>query len=309
MRAMTQRSIGEKLQDTVFLLKNTYSLLGQNPALLKPLIRIILVSLILTTLFWGSVLCLFLGTKTMGVGFAGLLIALILYCWSFFYFTELKLRLSWLACTTACGTKPAFGQSQRMVESVGGKIRLLAFLDMFFKYLGSLRNSEEQGMWGAIKTFLINLLIEGAVEIWDLVNHYLIPAIAVDRLTLKAAVVQIKDLRNHVPSVLMGVFGIDFVGDVIIWIVGPLYVILIAIAAGLIYLLHPTNVQVIAPIIIFVVYIGAISHQILDAVVEATKIIYFTLFYTVLRHPEQMDAGMKQKTNSFLKFNDAVNYS
>jgi len=309
MRVVAQRSIGEKFQDTLFLLKNTYSLLGRNSALLKPVTQIILVSLILSTLFWGSILSLFLITKTAAVGSVGILVALILYFWSFFYFTELKLRLSWLACTTACGTKPAFEQSQRMADSVGDKIRLIAFIDMFFKYLGSLRNTEEQGIWEAIKSFLINLIIEGALEVWDLVNHYLIPAIAIDRLTLKAAVVQIKDLRNHVPSVLMGVFGIDFVGDVIAWIVAPMYGILIAIAVGSIYLLHITNPQLIATIIILLFYIGAISHQILAAIVEATKIIYFTLFYTVLRHPDQLDSDMKQKANAFLKFNDAVKYS
>jgi len=309
MRVVAQRSIGEKFQDTLFLLKNTYSLLGRNSALLKPVTQIILVSLILSTLFWGSILSLFLITKTAAVGSVGILVALILYFWSFFYFTELKLRLSWLACTTACGTKPAFEQSQKMADSVGDKIRLIAFIDMFFKYLGSLRNTEEQGIWEAIKSFLINLIIEGAIEVWDLVNHYLIPAIAIDRLTLKAAVVQIKDLRNHVPSVLMGVFGIDFVGDVIAWIVAPMYGILIAIAVGSIYLLHITNPQLIATIIILLFYIGAISHQILAAIVEATKIIYFTLFYTVLRHPDQLDSDMKQKANAFLKFNDAVKYS
>jgi hypothetical protein len=309
MRAVAQRSIGEKFQDTLFLLKNTYSLLGRNPALLKPVTQIILVSLILSTLFWGSILSLFLVTKTVAVGLVGVLIAFILYFWSFFYFTELKLRLSWLACTTACGTKPAFEQSQRMADSVGDKIRLLAFIDMFFKYLGSIRDTEKQGMWGAIKSFLINLILEGAIEIWDLVNHYLIPAIAIDRLTLKTAVVQIKDLRNHVPSVLMGVFGIDFVGDVIAWIVAPMYGTLITIAGVLILLLHPEQVQVVATIIIIVAYIGTISHQILAAIVEATKIIYFTLFYTVLRHADQLDSDMKQKANAFLKFNDAVKYS
>jgi len=309
MRAVAQRSIGEKFQDTLFLLKNTYSLLGRNPALLKPVTQIILVSLILSTLFWGSILSLFLVTQTVAVGLVGILIAFILYFWSFFYFTELKLRLSWLACTTSCGTKPAFEQSQRMADSVGDKIRLIAFIDMFFKYLGSLRNTEEQGIWEAIKSFLINLIIEGALEIWDLVNHYLIPAIAIDRLPLKAAVVQIKDLQNHVPSVLMGVFGIDFVGDVLAWIVGPMYGILIAIAFGVVYLLHITNPQVMATIIILLIYIGVISHQILTAIVEATKIIYFTLFYTVLRHPDQLDSDMKQKANAFLKFNDAVKYS
>jgi hypothetical protein len=309
MRAVAQRSIGEKFQDTLFLIKNTYSLLGRNTALLKPVTQIILVSLVLSTLFWGSILSLFLITKTPAVGLIGILISFILYFWSFFYFTELKLRLSWLACTTACGTKPSFEHSQRMADSVGDKIRLIAFIDMFFKYLGSLRNTEEQGIWGAIKTFLINLILEGAIEIWDLVNHYLIPAIAIDRLTLKAAVVQIKDLRNHVPSVLVGVFGIDFVGDVITWIVAPIYSALIAIAGGLILLLHPEKVQVVATIIIAVVYIGVISHQILATIVEAVKIIYFTLFYTVLRHADQLDTDMKQKASAFLKFNKAVNYS
>lgn len=308
MRAISQKSIGAKFQDTFFLLKNTYSLLGLNPAVFQPLIRIILVSLIMTTIFWGSILFFFLGTKMAPIGSLGILTVIIMYFWSFFYFTELKLRLSWLACTTACGTKPAFEQAQRMVDSVGGQIRLIAFIDMFFKYLGSLRNSEQQGVWGAIKKLLIDLIVEGAIEIWDLVNHYLIPAIAVDRLTLKAAVVQIKDLRNHVPSVLMGVFGIDFVGDVIIWLVTPLYAILIALAVGLIYLLHPSN-QVSAMIVIMVLYIGTILHQILGALVETIKVIYFTLFYTLLRHPEQMDSGMKQKTNSFLNFKDSVRYS
>jgi hypothetical protein len=309
MRAMTQRSFGEKFQDTLFLLKNTYALLGQNDALLQPLIRTIQVSLIMATLFWGSILIFFLGNKITVVGGAGILIAIVLYLWSFFYFTELKLRLSWLACSTACGTKPAFEQSQKMLDGAGGKIRLIAFIDIFFKYIGSFRDSQEEGFWGAIKSFLINLVLQGATEIWDLVSHYLIPAIAVDRLTLKAAIIEIKDLRNHVPSVLVGVFGIDFVGDVIASIVGALYAILIALAFGLVYLLNLKSANVVAPIFIFVMYIGVIAHVILGAAVETTKVIYFTLFYTVLRHPEQMDKRMKQKATSFLKFNQAVKYS
>ena len=308
MRAISEKSLASKFQDTFFLLKNTYSLLGLNPAVFQPLIRIIFVSLTMTTIFWGSILFFFLGAKLAPVGSVGILIVIILYFWSFFYFTELKLRLSWLACTTACGTKPSFEQAQRMVDSVGGQIRLIAFIDMFFKYLGSIRDAEQQGIWGAIKKLLIDLMVQGAIEIWDLVNHYLIPAIAVDRLTIKNAVVQIKDLRNHVPSVLMGVFGIDFVGDVIVWLVMPLYLILIGLAVGLIYLLNP-SIQVSAMIIIAVLYIGSIFHQILGAAVGTIKVIYFTLFYTLLRHPEQMDSGMKQKTNSFLNFKDSVQYS
>lgn len=54
----------------------------------------------------------------------------------------------------------------------------------------------------------------------------------VEQKPLKQLVPQIKSLRNNVPATLVGVFGIDFVGNVIGKILFPIYLITLAIGVG-----------------------------------------------------------------------------
>ena len=83
---------------------------------------------------------------------------------------------------------------------------------------------------------LVNLFLPGLNEVWDRVNHDVLPAIAVDRLTLTDGVKKMKDLRDQVPETLTGVFGIDFIGRTVGQVTGGLYVLLILAAGGAMYL-------------------------------------------------------------------------
>lgn len=67
------------------------------------------------------------------------------------------------------------------------------------------------------------LLLGGIVEIWDLVNHFLLPAFAIDKLSLSDGLAGLKRLKDHVPETLGGVFGIDIMGGVVRTLMTPVY--------------------------------------------------------------------------------------
>lgn len=50
----------------------------------------------------------------------------------------------------------------------------------------------------------MNLVLGGIVGIWDLASHFLLPAFAIDRLSLKDGIARLKRLKDHVPESLAG---------------------------------------------------------------------------------------------------------
>jgi len=134
-------------------------------------------------------------------------------------------------------------------------------------------------------------------------------------------------LKDHVPETLVGVFGVDIMGGVIGTLMAPLYVfgMLAAIVCGLYFgaslpgafsagalrdlspdipeigFIGPDTVFNWLPVFLFV-FVGFILQAVLTRMVTAIKVVYFTLFYSRIMHPEVLDPKMQTDLEGYLEF-------
>jgi hypothetical protein len=189
---------------------------------------------------------------------------------------------------------------------------------MLMAYLMSQRGGGDNQGWGAK---LVNLFLSGLNEVWDLVNHYMLPAIAIDQLTLTEGVKKMKELRDQVPETLTGVFGIDFIGRIVGQVTGGLYFVLILVAGGAMYLggealpeafrytiqENPIGsgplVLNVLPLIIGL-YVGKLFGAVFARTVTSIKVIYFTIFYTQITHRDRIAEGLQPQLVRYLRMED-----
>ncbi|WP_281983372.1 hypothetical protein [Thalassorhabdomicrobium marinisediminis] len=302
-----------RLSQLGFLVRHTFALVGRNRALLSPLVAMWIYATVMVCLLFAGVLLIASGG---GGGLWCLFGALVMFVYKFFFYNRAELTLSRLAFDTATGERPTRKDAARTLTGLGGQVRKLALLDMAAGWVASRRN-KEGGLMG--------LLLGGIGEVWDLVNHFLLPAIAVDRLSLGDGVARLKRLRAHVPETLVGVFGIDIMGGVVATVMGPLYLFggLAAVACGLLFgdampaalsagplrdlspdipTLGPIGPQTEfnwLPVLVFA-FLGLILHSVLSRTVAAIKVVYFTLFYSRVMHAEALDPALRADLEGYL---------
>jgi len=189
---------------------------------------------------------------------------------------------------------------------------------MLMAYLMSQRGGGDNQGWGEK---LVNLFLTGLNEVWDLVNHYMLPAITIDRLTLTDGVKKMKDLRNQVPETLTGVFGIDFIGRIVGQVTGGLYVLLILVAGSAMYLGGEAFPDAFAftleenpigsgPLVLNVlplllgIYVGKIVGVVFERTVTSVKVIYFTIFYTQITHRDRIADALQPQLVSYLRMEE-----
>ncbi|MGD9276901.1 MAG: hypothetical protein PVJ67_07050 [Candidatus Pacearchaeota archaeon] len=300
----TKKPFTDRLKDTGYLLKNSFKVVGKDKDIKTPTIHMIILSVILTTLFFISLLTFFTG-HYVGWGILILLVLIfILTPFKFFYYIRQKADQSWIVYNTICGGDISYSDAHNHTKLQKSNLRKIAFIEILMKYAGSQRSRK-----GGIGAMLVNLFLAALVEIWDLLSHYMIPAVVVEQRPLKEIVPQIKSLKNNVPATLVGVFGIDFVGNVIGTILFPIYLLTLAIGAGIGYLLVsvlPSTIWTIGgfsfswvPVFI-ALYIVFIIGAIIRKIVESTKVIYFTIFYTAIRAPTNITKDMRAELTHYL---------
>lgn len=299
-----KKSFGDRLKDTGFLLKNSFKVIGKDKDIIKPTIHITILSFILITLFFGSLIT-FLTGRFVGTGVLVLLILIfILTPFKFFYYIRQKADQSWIVYNTITGKDISYKDAHNHTKLEKSSLRKIALIEILMKYVGSQR-SQKKG----IGSILINLFLAALVEIWDLLSHYMIPAVVIEQKPLKEIIPQIKSLKNNVPATLVGVFGIDFVGNVIGVILFPIYLLTILIGLGIGYLLvsvSPSTVWTVAgfsfswiPVLI-ALYLTSVISAVIRKIVESTKVIYFTIFYTAIRAPNNITADMRDELTHYL---------
>jgi hypothetical protein len=185
-----------------------------------------------------------------------------------------------------------------------GKLGLIAFIDMIMKYVSSQRGNT-RGILG----FFINLFLSFLNEVWDLLSHYMLPAIVIEQKPLREIVPEMKALKSNVPATLMGVFGIDFVGSVVGSLFAGIFFVALVISVGVGYLIGLfTGVTVISiagfsfswvPIFVtlFLVFIIGGIYKI---IVESIKVIYFTIFYTSIMRPMNITPAIRGELTNYL---------
>jgi uncharacterized membrane protein YqgA involved in biofilm formation len=126
-----------------------------------------------------------------------------------------------------------------------------------------------------------------------------------------------KKLKDQVPETLVGVFGIDFLGKVIKKVIGPVYFILILLALGTGVLLGSTlpsqefnfnNPDFPIQSLLFswiplvaAIFIGKMFSGFFERMVTSVKVIYFTIFYTKITHPNSIAEDLQEELTNYLK--------
>lgn len=310
-------SFTDRLSRVAYLLKHTFTVVGRDTDIITPLVAMVVYTSVMVTAFFVGVGAIFVEAGVVSaVGFG---VAVLLYLYKFFYFNYKEVGQSWLVYETICGRDRSYGDAKQKAKDRKWGVRKLAFFDMMMVHLMSQR--KEKGGWGQK---LINLFLKGLSEVWDLVNHYMLPAIAIDNLSLTDGVKQMKQLRNQVPKTLTGVFGIDFIGRLVGQINGTIYVVLFLLAAAAGYFgpgalpeafsfTIPENPVTEAPVLVNVlplvvlIYIGKVIGAAFERFVTSVKVIYFTIFYTQITHQDQIAEDLQSELVRYLKMEeDAV---
>ncbi len=306
-----------RLAQLGFLIRHTFTIVGRNRALLAPLIAMWIYASVMVLLFFVGLFLVFYdsaGSTWFLLGGA------VMFVYKFFFYNRAELTLSRLTYDTATGGLPTRREARREIAGLGSQVRTLAVLDMAAAWISSRKN-KEGGLMG--------LLLGGIGEVWDLVNHFMLPAVAIDRLGLREGVTRMKRLKDHVPETLAGVFGIDIMGGVIGTLMSPIYVLgtLAAIACGLFFgaslpeafsagvlgdlspdipefgSIGPDTVFNWLPVFL-IAFLGFILHAMLARAVIAIKVVYFTLFYSRLIHAEALDPDIRADLEGYLELDE-----
>jgi len=309
LQSLTRKPFKDRLKDTGFLLKNSFTIIGKDADIKTPTIHMIIYSVIVITLIYASISMFFFpSTLLAGVGLLFFTL-LILTPMKTFYDIRQKADQSWIVYNTLSGKDISYVDAHKHTARDKGNLTLIAFLDILIKYIGSQR-SQKKGIFSII----INLFLAALLEIWDLLSHYMLPAVVIEEKSIKQIVPEIKALRNNVPATLTGVFGIDFVGNVIGVIIFPVYFLFIVLSIGVGYLMSLfTDFTVISlnlsgggvfsfswvPIVA-ILYIVSIASAIIGRLVESVKVIYFTIFYTSLTRPMVIIPSIRNEITNFL---------
>lgn len=303
-----------RLAQLGFLFKHSFTIVGRNRALIAPVVRMAVYAIVMILLFFIGI-CLILYENNNSMWF--LLAGGLMFLYKFFYYNRAELTLSRMTWTAATGGTPSHRAARGEISGLRRQIRTLGFLDMAGAWVAS-RRKKSGGFMG--------LLLGGIVEIWDLVNHFLLPAFAIDKLSLSDGIAGLKRLKDHVPETLGGVFGIDIMGGVVRTLMTPIYGfgVLFGIIAGLLgghrmpepfsagklgeLFSDMPQVWVIGPDTIFswlpvfsVVFLGVLVHALFARVVTAIKVIYFTLFYARIEHADHLAPDIRADLEGYLE--------
>jgi len=293
-----------RLKDTGFLFKHSFKIIGKDEDIKKPTIHMVVLSTIITTLLFLSLLTFFTGTFV----FLGVLLLLftlfILVPFSFFYNVRQKADQSWIVYNTLTGKDISYKDAHRHTSSEKSNLRFIAFVNMLVKYARS-QGGNKKGIIGV----LASLFLAALAEVWDLLSHYMLPAVVIERKKLKELLPQLKHLKNNVPATLAGVFGIDFAGNVIGGLLFPIYLFLLAISVGIGYLISLTTTATAitfgtfsfswVPVFI-TLYIIFIVGGIFRKIVESIKVIYFTIFYASITRPNEITKDVRKEVTNYL---------
>lgn len=311
--------IGAQFSQLGYLLKNTFTIIGRDKDIWSPIIRMSVYAGLLVTLFFAGIAAIVGGMG--GTGTLLLLAMVIVFIYKFFYYNHQELRLSRLVYDTACGRDATVQSARQELADVKGSARILAMIDMASAW-ASLRRGDGG--------FITRVALGSLIEIWDLVNHFLLPVFAIDKLGFKEGGNRLHMLREHIPETLTGVFGIDIMGSVVRTILSPIYIIMVvlglfaglalggvmpsAFSAGPLGELFssipnwlPFDQQTLfnwLPLFVLI-FLASVGNAVFARLVTSIKVIYFTLFYARIAHVESLAPDIRNELDGYLKLGDA----
>lgn len=238
----------------------------------------------------------------------------IFHPFTFFFHTRMRACSSWLTYKALKNEKASFKDAKKHTAHQKGALRVIAIVDILVS--GSKHNGKERvSMLGAMLRALI-------AEDWDLVKFFSIPTVVIEQLSFKDAIAKIKDLKNHVPETLVGVFGIDLFSGVFSSLLGVVHLPILALFCAISYFgsgLFPESSLVSLGSflgteyndmffswypLLFAAFISTLISRCVNHIVATFKVLYFTIFYTAINRSEEIDESMRQDINAYLNLDD-----
>lgn len=290
----------ERLRDTGFLLKNSFVIIGEDKDIKTPTIHMIILSVIISIFFYMSILMFFLGKLL--IGFLLFFSFFILIFFRFFYDVRQKADQSWIVYNTIKGENVDYSDAHFHTKTQKGNLRKVAFVDCLVKHSCNKAGGGKVGI-------LVGLFLAFLSEVWDLLSHYMLPAIVIEKKNLKEMVSNIKHLKNNIPATLVGVFGLDFVGNVIGSLFSGLFFILFFSSLGIGHLVSMfTDFAVVTLFnfsfswvpIVLIFFIFSIVKIIYRKIIESIKVIYFTIFYVSIMKPMEIVPDKREQLTNYL---------
>lgn len=316
IQKLRRPGIGERLKQLGYLLKHTFTIIGRDPGIVRPWVRMAIYGAIMVCVFFAAVTAYVVGAGSVGTLL--LLVAIALFIYKFFYYTRQELRQSWLVSETLKGDKRSADEAKARVRELAWTARKIALIDMFVAWMMAMaRKSDKAGA-------LVRLFMRGIEEVWDLVNHYLLPSAAVDGYGIRDGVGRMGTLKDNVPETLAGVFGIDIAARAVGTIMAPVYFVLFvgAIALGLwvgdaLPAFYAGDVRQMLdnveadflpaemhfswlPVLI-AIWIGKIGSVVLERVTTSVKVIYFSIFYMRITHVDEIIPEIRDELDGYLR--------
>ena len=303
-------SFPNRLKSVWSLFKHTFTIIGHDEDILVPWYRLLIYNAVMVTAFFYGWLGWWLDLPLEGWM---IFLAVVLFIYKYFYYNKQEMRMSWIVYETVIGNDPDYSSAVTACKPMKSQTRKLAWLDIAMAFV-----QKGKFVGSGIVQKLINLVISGVGEVWDLINHYLLPSVAVDKLDITPGVKKMKKLKDQVPESLVGVFGIDFLGSVTRQIVVPVYLVLgilaIGLGVGLGGALPSTEIQgtegaqywfetlqfTWIPVVIALM-LGKLFSSFIAQTVTAVKVIYFTIFYTKITHPNRIKPELQAELVDYLK--------
>lgn len=320
MTRFRKPNLSERFGQMSYLLKHTATIVGRDRDILTPVIRVIIFSIVLVSLFFAMIIAYVAGAG--GIGTILLLIWAAAGIYHYFYFNRQELALSWLVFETAAGRDRSFPEATGRAGELGAQVRTLALLDMAAAWIAWRQgNSENSG-------FVTRLILGAMTEGWDLVNHFLLPAFAIDGVGFSDGMSKLRATRENIPETLVGVFGIDILSRVVGNIVAPLYLVLVLIGlavgtwasgmmpaafeAGEFGELFPPEAFGYLPVsvdtvfnwlpLLLCVFLGKLFSSVFKRIVTSVKVTYFTLFYARVLHADELAPEIREELEGYLTF-------
>jgi len=315
-QTLRKPGFGERLGQLAYLLKHTFTIVGRDPGILRPWVRMAIYGVAMACLFFAAVTAFIVDAG--GTGMLLLAASIAMFIYKFFYYTRQELRQSWLVAEALKGEKRSAEEAKSRVRELAGTARKIALLDMLVAWMMSLARGN--GKAGA----LVRMLMKGLEEVWDLLNHYLLPSAAVDGHGIRDSVSRMGALKDNVPETLAGVFGIDIAARAVGTIMGPVYFLLLvgAIALGVwvgdaLPAFYAGDLRALfndveagflpaelhfswLPLLV-ALWLGKLASVVLERVTTTVKVLYFSIFYMRIAHGQAIIPEIRDELDAYLR--------
>lgn len=315
-QTLRKPGFGERLRQLAYLLKHTFTIVGRDPGIIRPWVRMTIYGLVLTCLFFSAITAFIVDAD--GTGMVLLLASILLFVYRYFFDVRQELRQAWLVSEALKGEKRSASEAGSRVKQLAWTARKIALIDLLVAWMLSMaRRSDKAGA-------LVRLFMKGIEEVWDLLNNYLLPSAAVDGYGIRDGVARMGKLKDNVPETLAGVFGIDIAARAVGSIMAPVYFVLIvgSLALGLwvgdavpaFYagdareMLNnveagflPAEMHFSWLPLLIAIWLGKLGGVVLDRLTNSVKVIYFSIFYMRITHAADIIPEIRGELDSYLR--------